>query len=153
MAHVQIPAKEDVYTHPIHHHAAGNVTDPICIAGEGCEVRQEGNNFVIKVHEAKPQALEEFNASYLLDSMSDLRESHELTSNDIRTQLRENVIQSQTARRQIENLLSLYADASARIDLLTANLTLARKVQAYLVLACLTATIISFLAVGLAIWI
>ena len=151
MAHVQIPAKEDVYPYPIHHSAAAATPEPLCIEGEGCEVTRSGNSFVIHVRkEPEPVQIAEFDASYLVDSLADLREAHAETSKELRSKIKEVEVSLNIARMRLEASVNHAITLEASLNIVTANQFAARQMQKYFVLAGLLTNI---LTVGAAIWI
>lgn len=151
MAHVQIPAKEDVYPYPIHHAGTESIPEPVSIEGEGCEVTRSGNSFVIHVRkEPEPVQIAEFDASYLLDGLCDLREAHAETSKDLRSKISDTDISLNVARLRLESVVAHAASLEANLNILTANQFAARQMQNYFVLAAILTNILS---VGAAIWI
>lgn len=150
MAHVQIPAKEDVYPYPIHHAGAEATAEPVSIEGEGCEVTRNGNAFVIHMRQTEPVQIAEFDASYLLDGLCDLREAHAETSKDLRSKISDTDISLNVARLRLESVVAHAASLEANLNILTANQFAARQMQNYFVLAAILTNI---LTVGAAIWI
>ena len=150
MAHVQIPAKEDVYPYPIHHAGTQGTPEPVSIEGEGCEVTRSGNAFVIHMRQTEPVQIAEFDASYLLDGLCDLREAHAETSKDLRSKIGDTDISLNIARLRLESVVAHAASLEAKLNILTANQFAARQMQKYFVLAAILTNILS---VGAAIWI
>jgi hypothetical protein len=148
MAHVQIPAREDVEPNVVHH---SGIAPSISLTGEGCDVEQVNSNaFVIRVTQP---AYEAFTAitdlSPLWDALQDLEadvKSHskesESTLEDIKDTLRSHSVDVVDVEQCISAL-------QVEIDKLTANQIEARQKQSYVLLAALMTMIFSLLAVGM----
>jgi hypothetical protein len=151
MAHVQIPAREDVEPNVVHH---SGIAPSISLTGEGCDVEQVNSNaFVIRVTQP---AYEAFTAitdlSPLWDALQDLEadvKSHskesESTLEDIKDTLRSHSVDVVDVEQCISAL-------QVEIDKLTANQIEARQKQSYVLLAALMTMIFSLLAVGMTLW-
>lgn len=151
MAHVMIPAREDVESGVVHH---SGITQPISLTGEGCEVEQVNSNaFVIRVSQP---AYEAFTAitdlSPLWDALQDLEadvksESKETESafDQIRDTIRSYTVDAVDVDQSISAL-------KVEIEKLTANQNAARQKQTYVLLAAAMTMIFSLLAVGMTLW-
>ena len=151
MAHVQIPAREDVEPNVVHH---SGIAPSISLTGEGCDVEQVNSNaFVIRVTQP---AYEAFTAitdlSPLWDALQDLEadvKSHskesESTLEDIKDTLRSHSVDVVDVEQCISAL-------QVEIDKLTANQIEARQKQTYVLLAAAMTMIFSLLAVGMTLW-
>ena len=151
MAHVQIPAREDVEPNVVHH---SGIAPSISLTGEGCDVEQVNSNaFVIRVTQP---AYEAFTAitdlSPLWDALQDLEadvKSHskesESTLEDIKDTLRSHSVDVVDVEQCISAL-------HVEIDKLTANQIEARQKQTYVLLAAAMTMIFSLLAVGMTLW-
>ena len=151
MAHVQIPAREDVEPGVVHH---SGIAPSISLTGEGCDVEQVNSNaFVIRVTQP---AYEAFTAitdlSPIWDALQDLEsdvKSHsketEGALEDIKDTLRSHSVDVVDVEQCISAL-------QVEIDKLTANQIEARQKQTYVLLAALMTMMISLLAVGFALW-
>lgn len=151
MAHVMIPAREDVESGVVHH---SGITQPISLTGEGCEVEQVNqSSFVIRVSQP---AYEAFTAitdlSPLWDALQDLEadvksESKETESafDQIRDTIRSYTVDAVDVDQSISAL-------KVEIEKLTANQNAARQKQTYVLLAAAMTMIFSLLAVGIALW-
>jgi hypothetical protein len=151
MAHVMIPAREDVESGVVHH---SGITQPISLTGEGCEVEQVNSNaFVIRVSQP---AYEAFTAitdlSPIWDALQDLEadvKSHsketESALEDIKDTIRSYTVDAVDVDHSISAL-------KVEIEKLTANQVEARQKQTYVLLAAAMTMIFSLLAVGIALW-
>ena len=151
MAHVMIPAREDVESGVVHH---SGITQPISLTGEGCEVEQVNqSSFVIRVTQP---AYEAFTAitdlSPIWDALQDLEadvksESKETESafDQIRDTIRSYTVDAVDVDQSISAL-------KVEIEKLTANQVEARQKQTYVLLAAAMTMIFSLLAVGIALW-
>ena len=154
MAHVQIPAREDVEPGVVHH---SGITQAISITGEGCDVEQVNSNaFVIRVTQPVYDAFTTItDLSPLYDALQNLEllvaqqaeQSKELQEfvNNIH-----DVVPLQ--RFRIQSLEEIAARLQIDIDSLTANHVEARQKQTYVLLAALMTMMFSLLAVGIALW-
>lgn len=150
MAHVQIPAKEDVYPYPIHHAGIEGTPEPVSIEGEGCEVTRNGNSFVIHVRkEPEPVQIAEFDASYLLDGLCDLREAHAETSKELRSKIADTDVNLNILRMRLEAATTHAASLEATLNITTANLNAARATQRYTLILVSLAIILASLAMRL----
>jgi septal ring factor EnvC (AmiA/AmiB activator) len=151
MAHVQIPAREDVEPGVVHH---SGIAQSISLTGEGCDVEQVNSNaFVIRVTQP---AYEAFTAitdlSPIWDALQDLEadvKSHsketEGALEDIKDTLRSHSVDVVDVEQCISAL-------HVEIDKLTANQIEARQKQTYVLLAAAMTMIFSLLAVGMTLW-
>ena len=151
MAHVQIPAREDVEPGVVHH---SGIAPSISLTGEGCDVEQVNSNaFVIRVTQP---AYEAFTAitdlSPIWDALQDLEsdvKSHsketEGALEDIKDTLRSHSVDVVDVEQCISAL-------QVEIDKLTANQIEARQKQTYVLLAALMTMMFSLLAVGMTLW-
>ena len=151
MAHVQIPAREDVESGVVHH---SGITQSISLTGEGCEVEQVNNNaFVIRVTQP---AYEAFTAitdlSPIWDALQDLEadvKSHSKQSDDSFGEIRDTLRSHSVDVVDVEQCISAL---QVEIDKLTANQIEARQKQTYVLLAALMTMMFSLLAVGMMLW-
>jgi septal ring factor EnvC (AmiA/AmiB activator) len=151
MAHVQIPAREDVEPGVVHH---SGITQAISLTGEGCEVEQVNNNaFVIRVTQP---AYEAFTAitdlSPIWDALQDLEsdvKSHSKESDDAFDQIKDAIRSHSVDAVDVEQCISAL---QVEIDKLTANQVEARQKQTFVLLAAAMTMIFSLLAVGTALW-
>lgn len=151
MAHVMIPAREDVESGVVHH---SGITQPISLTGEGCEVEQVNSNaFVIRVTQP---AYEAFTAitdlSPIWDALQDLEadvKSESKETEDTLEQIKD------TLRCHSVDVVDVDHSISAlkvEIEKLTANQIEARQKQTYVLLAAAMTMIFSLLAVGMTLW-
>ena len=151
MAHVQIPAREDVEPGVVHH---SGIAPSISLTGEGCDVEQVNSNaFVIRVTQP---AYEAFTAitdlSPLWDALQDLEsdvKSHSKESDDAFGEIRDTIRSYTVDAVDVEQCISAL---QVEIDKLTANQVEARQKQTYVLLAALMTMMFSLLAVGIALW-
>jgi septal ring factor EnvC (AmiA/AmiB activator) len=151
MAHVQIPAREDVEPGVVHH---SGVAPSISLTGEGCDVEQVNSNaFVIRVTQP---AYEAFTAitdlSPIWDALQDLEsdvKSHSKESDDAFGEIRDTIRSYTVDAVDVEQCISAL---QLEIDKLTANQIEARQKQTYFLLAALMTMMFSLLAVGIALW-
>lgn len=155
MAHVMIPAREDVDAGAIHH--SGVSMPSISLTGEGCEVEQvNGSSFVIKV----PQP--SFDAFGAITDLSPIWDALQ----EVETNLQKHIEQSKESqmivntlydvvplqRFRIQSLEEVAGRLQIDIDGLTANQHAARQKQTYITLAAFLAMLFSLVAVGVALW-
>ena len=155
MAHVMIPAREDVDAGAIHH--SGVSMPSISLTGEGCEVEQvNGSSFVIKV----PQP--SFDAFGAITDLSPIWDALQ----EVETNLQKHIEQSKESqmivntlydvvplqRFRIQSLEEVAGRLQIDIDGLTANHQAARQKQTYITLAAFLAMLFSLVAVGVALW-
>jgi len=151
MAHVQIPAREDVEPGVVHH---SGITQSISLTGEGCDVEQVNSNaFVIRVTQP---AYEAFTAiadlSPLWDALQDLEadvKSHSKESEGALEDIKDTLRSHSVDVVDVEQCISAL---QVEIDKLTANQVEARQKQTYVLLAALMTMMFSLLAVGIALW-
>lgn len=151
MAHVQIPAREDVEPGAIHH---SGIAPSISLTGEGCDVEQINSNaFVIRVTQP---AYEAFTAitdlSPVWDALQDLEsdvKAHTQQTEDTLHQIKDTLRSSAVDVIDVEQCISAL---QVEIDNLTANQIEARQKQTYVLLAAAMTMIFSLLAVGMALW-
>ena len=151
MAHVQIPAREDVEPGVVHH---SGITQAISLTGEGCDVEQVNSNaFVIRVTQP---AYEAFTAitdlSPIWDALQDLEadvKSHSKQSDDAFDQIRDTIRSYTVDAVDVEQCISAL---QVEIENLTANQVEARQKQSYVLLAALMTMMFSLLAVGMMLW-
>jgi hypothetical protein len=155
MAHVQIPAREDVQGTMIHQSAP--IAQQISLTGEGCEVEQiDAASFVIRV--AQP-SFDAFNAisdlSPVYDALHDVEKMvHAQAEQSKELQEFVNNIHDVVPllRFRIHSLEEIAGRLQNEIDGMTANQYAARQKQTYITLAAFISIILSFLAVGVALW-
>jgi septal ring factor EnvC (AmiA/AmiB activator) len=151
MAHVMIPAREDVESGVVHH---SGITQPISLTGEGCEVEQVNSNaFVIRVSQP---AYEAFTAitdlSPIWDALQDLEadvKSHSKETESAFDQIRDTIRSYTVDAVDVDQSISAL---KVEIEKLTANQVEARQKQTYVLLAAAMTMIFSLLAVGIALW-
>ena len=151
MAHVQIPAREDVEPNVVHH---SGIAPSISLTGEGCDVEQVNSNaFVIRVTQP---AYEAFTAitdlSPLWDALQDLEadvKSHCKETGDTFDQIKDTIRSYTVDAVDVEQCISAL---QVEIEKLTANQIEARQKQSYVLLAALMTMMFSLLAVGIALW-
>jgi len=151
MAHVMIPAREDVESGVVHH---SGITQPISITGEGCEVEQVNSNaFVIRVSQP---AYEAFTAitdlSPIWDALQDLEadvKSHSKETESAFDQIRDTIRSYTVDAVDVDQSISAL---KVEIEKLTANQVEARQKQTYVLLAAAMTMMFSLLAVGIALW-
>ena len=151
MAHVMIPAREDVESGVVHH---SGITQPISLTGEGCEVEQVNSNaFVIRVSQP---AYEAFTAitdlSPLWDALQDLEadvKSHSKETESAFDQIRDTIRSYTVDAVDVDQSISAL---KVEIEKLTANQIEARQKQTYVLLAAAMTMIFSLLAVGMTLW-
>jgi len=151
MAHVMIPAREDVESGVVHH---SGITQPISLTGEGCEVEQVNSNaFVIRVSQP---AYEAFTAitdlSPIWDALQDLEadvKSHSKETESAFDQIRDTIRSYTVDAVDVDQSISAL---KVEIEKLTANQVEARQKQTYVLLAAAMTMMFSLLAVGIALW-
>jgi len=151
MAHVMIPAREDVESGVVHH---SGITQPISLTGEGCEVEQVNSNaFVIRVSQP---AYEAFTAitdlSPIWDALQDLEadvKSHSKETESAFDQIRDTIRSYTVDAVDVDHSISAL---KVEIEKLTANQIEARQKQTYVLLAAAMTMIFSLLAVGMTLW-
>lgn len=151
MAHVQIPAREDVQSGVVHH---AGITQAISLTGEGCDVEQVNSNaFVIRVTQP---AYEAFTAitdlSPIWDAMQDLEsdvKSHVKETESTFDQIKDTLRCHSVDAVDVEQCISAL---QVEIDNFTANHVEARQKQTYVLCAAAITMIFSLLAVGMALW-
>jgi len=151
MAHVQIPAREDVEPGVVHH---SGIAPSISLTGEGCEVEQVNSNaFVIRVTQP---AYEAFTAitdlSPLWDALQDLEadvKSHSKETDEALEDIKDTIRSYTVDAVDVDYSISAL---KVEIEKLTANQVEARQKQTYVLLAAAMTMIFSLLAVGIALW-
>lgn len=151
MAHVMIPAREDVESGVVHH---SGITQSISLTGEGCEVEQVNSNaFVIRVSQP---AYEAFTAitdlSPLWDALQDLEadvKSHSKETDEALEDIKDTIRSYTVDAVDVDQSISAL---KLEIKKLTANQIEARQKQTYVLLAAAMTMIFSLLAVGIALW-
>lgn len=155
MAHVMIPAREDVDAGAIHH--SGVSMPSISLTGEGCEVEQvNGLSFVIKV----PQP--SFDAFGAITDLSPIWDAVQNVESGLNYQAEQSK-ELQGTLADVKDALALFRFRLAGleqvagrlqidIDGLTANQYAARQKQTYITLAAFFAMLFSLIAVGVALW-
>ena len=153
MAHVQIPAKEDVAQFPFHH-AGAPQKQSFSLTGEGCEVcKVSDNEFVVKVNSDTDKTLEAitdfgpiWEAIQNLETLlADVSESHAfaLTSLERGDKIKNGGI------AQLKAALGILEQESIEQ---AANLSSARATMRYAVAASGLAFVFSMIAVGVSLW-
>lgn len=155
MAHVMIPAREDVDAGAIHH--SGVQMPSISLTGEGCEVEQvNGSSFVIRV---PAPSFDAFGAitdlspiwDALQDAEANLQRQTE-QSKELQGTLAEVKDALALFRFRLSGLEQVAGRLQIDIDTLTANHHAARQKQTYVTLAAFIAMLFSLIAVGVALW-
>lgn len=155
MAHVMIPAREDVDAGAIHH--SGVSMPSISLTGEGCDVEQVNSNaFVIKV---PTPSFDAFSAITDLSPIWDAVQNVESGLNyqaEQSKELRSTLVDLKDAlalfRFRLAGLEQVAGRLQIDIDGLTANQHAARQKQTYITLAAFFAMLFSLVAVGVALW-
>lgn len=155
MAHVMIPAREDVDAGAIHH--SGTNSQSFSLKGEGCDVEKvNSSSFVIKVTQPSFDA---FGAITDLTPVWDELEAHATGLDEVEKQskaLRQSVTDLQDAlalyRKRVSELETGAGRLLIDLDGITANQFQARQKQYYLIVAMCFALVFSFFAAGLALW-
>lgn len=152
MAHVQIPAREDIDPAAIHH--TGITNAEISLSGDGCEVEQiNTNSFVIRVAQPEFDALGAItDLSPVWDAIQRLEETVDRESKHSQHDVERNTDELVSLHVEVKAHVRIIDELRADIDKLTANLYAARQRQNYFALSALFATIFSLLAAGLALW-
>lgn len=155
MAHVMIPAREDVEAGAIHH--SGTPMQSISLSGEGCEVEQvNGSSFVIKVPAPSFDAFDAItDLSPVYDSLHDLEllvAQQAEQSKELQSTLADQKDALTLLRFRLAGLESAVGQSRTDTDLITANHHAARQKQMYISLAAFLAFIFSLVAVGVALW-
>lgn len=156
MAHVQIPAKEDVQQFPYHH--AGlpvEKNEPqISLTGQGCEVEKVNTNeFIIRVPTASFDAFQNMtDLSPLWDAIHDLESRVKWATEHADYNVQDSLSRGKLNAVQIERLASALSAAEAKSNILTANLAAARETTKYALYGAAFSTTLS-LVMGIAVWI
>ena len=155
MAHVMIPAREDVEAGAIHH--SGTQMHFVSLTGDGCEVEQiNPHSFVIRVPQASFDALSAItDLSPVWDALQDLESTikeGEKESKDVQESVATIKDALALYRLRIVSLEQIAGRLLIDIDGLTANQHAARQKQTYVTLAAFIGIILSFMAMGLALW-
>lgn len=155
MAHVMIPAREDVDAGAIHH--SGTQMQPISLKGEGCEVEQvNGSSFVIKVTQPSFDAFGAItDLSPVYDTLHDMelllaQESEQ--SKELQASLSQLRLALKSTEANVDNLAHSIGRLLIDIDGLTANQFEARQKQKYVFVAASLAFVLAFIAAGLSLW-
>ena len=155
MAHVMIPAREDVDAGAIHH--SGVSMPSISLTGEGCDVEQVNSNaFVIKV---PTPSFDAFGAitdlAPVYDALQDVEDNvHRQAeqSKELHSTLADLKDALALFRFRLAGLEQVAGRLQIDIDGLTANQHAARQKQTYITLAAFIAMLFSLIAVGVALW-
>jgi len=152
MAHVQIPAREDIDPAAIHHTGIANAE--LRLSGDGCEVEQlNTNSFVIRVAQPQFDALEAItDLSPVWDAIQRLEETVDRESKHSQHDVERNTDELVSLAVEVQSHVRILDGLRAEIDKITANHYAARQQQTYVTLAAFTAIVFSFLAVGLTVW-
>ena len=152
MAHVQIPAKEDVAQFPFHH--VGTSDSQISLTGDGCEVEKVNSNaFVIRVPTASFDALENMtDLSPLWDAIHELEQRVKWATEHITDDIQDCVSRAKLLSEQNERLVNAVSNLEAKLNIESANLAAARETVRYALYGAAFSTTLS-LAAGIAIWI
>jgi len=156
MAHVQIPAKEDVAQFPFHHAGIPTMSEmpSVSLTGEGCEIEQVNPNaFIIKVSQSSEKSLEDIidfgplweavhNLENLVKFNHSMSELHSEQSHN-----RDNL-----KNEHLDRLQSMLSMTEARMNVMTANLVAARELAKYALYGAAFSVVFS-LMMGIAIWI
>jgi hypothetical protein len=152
MAHVQIPAKEDVQQFPYHH---AGISDPqIDLTGEGCEVEKVNTNqFVIRVPTASFDAFQNMtDLSPLWDAIHELEKHVKWATEHNDFNVQDSLSRGKLNTNQIERLASALSSLEAKQNIETANLAAARE-YARFALYGVTFSVTLSVAMGIALWI
>lgn len=151
MAHVQIPAKEDVMQFPFHH-AGVSETPSFSLTGEGCEIEQvKTNAFVIRVSQPAAEALADItDLGPLWDALHDLEKHVKWTTEHADFNLQDSISRGKLAAAQLERLAGHLSLLEARQNVISANLAAARDLGRY---ALTGAALSTALVVGMLLWI
>lgn len=155
MAHVMIPAREDVDAGAIHH--SGVSMPSISLTGEGCDVEQVNRNaFVIKVPQPSFDAFGAItDLAPVYDALQDVEDNlHKQAeqSKELHSTLADLKDALALFRFRLAGLEQVAGRLQIDIDGLTANQHAARQKQTYITLAAFLAMLFSLIAVGVALW-
>jgi len=152
MAHVQIPAKEDVNQFPFHH--SGKSDPQISLTGEGCEVEKvNSNDFIIRVPTASFDAFQNItDLSPLWDAVHDLEKHVKWATEHADFNVQDCISRGKLNSGQIERLASAITSLEAKQNIESANLAAARELARYALYGVAFSTTLS-IAMGIALWI
>jgi hypothetical protein len=152
MAHVQIPAKEDVQQFPYHH--SGISDSQIDLTGEGCEVEKVNTNqFIIRVPTASFDAFQSMtDLSPIWDALHDLESRVKWATEHTDFNIQDCVSRGKLQAGQIERLASATTSLEAKQNIESANLAAARELARYALYGVAFSTTLS-IAMGIALWI
>jgi len=156
MAHVQIPAKEDVQQFPYHH--AGlpvEKNEPqISLTGQGCEVEKVNTNeFIIRVPTASFDAFQNItDLSPVWDAIIELEQRVKWATEHADFNIQDCISRGKLNSGQIEQLASAVTSLEAKQNIETANLAAAREFARYALYGVAFSTTLS-VAMGIALWI
>ena len=135
MAHVQIPAKEDVQQFPYHHSGipAEKKDFDISLTGQGCEVEKVNTNeFIIRVPTASFDAFQNMtDLSPLWDAVHDLEKHVKWATEHNEYNIQDSLSRGKLNAGQIERLASAVTNLEARLNIESANLAAARELAKY----------------------
>jgi hypothetical protein len=152
MAHVQIPAKEDVNQFPFHH--SGKSDPQIRLTGDGCEVEKvNANDFIIRVPTASFDAFQNItDLSPVWDAVHDLEKHVKWATEHSDYNIQDSLSRGKLNAGQIERLASAVTNLEARLNIESANLAAARELARYALYGVAFSTTLS-VAAGIALWI
>ena len=152
MAHVQIPAKEDVQQFPYHH--AGISDSQIDLTGEGCEVEKVNTNqFVIRVPTASFDAFQTMtDLSPVWDAIHELEKHVKWATEHSDYNIQDSLSRGKLNTSQIERLANALSSLEAKQNIETANLAAAREYARFALYGVAFSVTLS-VAMGIALWI
>jgi hypothetical protein len=155
MAHVQIPAREDVQGTQIHQ--AAPAAQQISLTGDGCEVEQiDAASFVIRVSQPSFDAFSAISdLSPVYDALHDIEKTVHAQaeqSKELHSTLADLKDALALFRLRLAGLESSVIESRTEQDAQVANQYAARQKQTYITLAAFIAMILSFVAVGVTLW-
>lgn len=153
MAHVQIPAKEDVAQFPFHH-AAPVKMPSISLTGEGCEVeRVTDNAFHIRVVQQAEKSLEAItDFGPLWEAIRELEERVKGASEWCEIENASAISRDSFLEERLDRIAAHVSTIEAKQNVMTANLFAARDLARYALAGAALSTTLS-VATGIALWI
>ena len=156
MAHVQIPAKEDVQQFPYHHAGipAEKNEPQISLTGQGCEVEKVNTNeFIIRVPTASFDAFQNMtDLSPIWDAVHELESRVKWATEHTEYNVQDSLSRGKLNAGQIERLASALSSLEAKQNIESANLAAARELARYALYGVAFSTTLS-VAAGIALWI
>ena len=154
MAHVQIPAKEDIAQFPFHHAGVQALSElpSISLTGEGCEIEQlDAYAFKIKVSQQAEKSLEAItDFGPLWDALHDLEERVKFGHGSADINHQQAIRRDSLIEERLERIAGHCSLIEARQNILTANLSAARDFGRY---ALCGAALSTALSLGMWVWI